>query len=138
MKKFLAVLFLIAQFFITTSAISLRDYEEVPYIGENIEDVVNGSLPCVLVIANPKDRASLIKYLPIGKMVYSEFQNQYTFCILNSNTDENEEYIEFLQPTELPAVYIINPEENTYARINKKYHNSKEIRRILNKITDKK
>lgn len=131
MKKVLVILILFLQFFTGALAKSISDYKDVQYLGTNIDNVVNGSVPCVLVIANPEDKRSIIRYFPIGKMIYTQFKNEYTFCILNVNSPENAEYIEFLNPTELPAVYVINPSEMTFARIGKKYHNSRDMKRIL-------
>ena len=138
MKKVLLILILFLQISTCAMAKSTNDYKDVPYLGTNIDEVINGSVPCVLVLVNPEDKKSIIKYFPIGNMVYTKFKKQFTFCLLNVNSSENQEYVEYLNPIELPAVYIINPSEMTFARIGKKYHNCKDMKRILTDMSDKK
>ena len=136
MKKILVTLILITQFLFTANAKTDEDYSKTPYVGTEINEAVNGSIPFVLVLANPHDRMSIIRYIPIGKMVYTTFKDKYDFCILNVNSEENKEYIEFLNPPEIPAVYIVNPKTNICSHVSKKYHNSRDMKRILNQIIE--
>lgn len=130
MKKVL-LCFLILQFFIMAGANEIDKYSTKPYVGTEINDAMRDSIPFVLVIADPDDKISIMKYIPIGKMVYTKFYKKYNFCILNYNSNENEEYLNFFKPTNLPAVYVVTPKEMVYAKIQKKYHNSRDMKRIL-------
>lgn len=130
-RLFLVFTIIFLQILPIVSAKTLEDYKTVPYIGKEINSAVNGEKPFVLVIANPDDKGSIYKYFPIGKMVYTEFKDKYDFCILNANVEENREYTDFFKPEILPEVYIVNPQKNIFGRINKKYHNTSDMRRIL-------
>ena len=136
-KLFFIFIVFVFQFMIFGQAKTLEDYTKYPYIGTEINKAVNGNLPFVLVIADPNDKTSIIKYFPIGKMVYQEFKNEYDFCILNAEAEENKEYIEFFKPEELPEVYVVNPLQNSFGKIDKKYHNTYDMRRILKNILTK-
>lgn len=137
MKKLILItLILIINLFTFSSAKTLSDYKKMPYIGTELTKAVNGQLPFVLIIADPNNHFAIIRYYSIGKMVYREFENKYDFCILNANIQENQEYIEFFKAKDLPAIYIVTPKQNTFARIDKKYHNTNDIRRILNNVLE--
>lgn len=132
MKKFLFIFTLLfVMFGVSASAQTTADYSNIPYVGTEINKALNGNLPFVLVIADPNDKTSIIKYFPIGKMVYTEFNTQYDFCIINANVEENKEYVDFFKPDGLPEVYVVNPQKNIFGKIDNKYHNSEDIKRIL-------
>lgn len=135
MKKFLLiVLLLFFPFNFTVSAKSLSEYTQMPYVGTEINKAVNGNLPFVLIIADPNNHGAIIRYFSIGKMIYREFKNKYDFCILNADSEENKEYIEFFKPETLPEVYIVIPQQNSFGKVDKKYHNTNDMHRILKNI----
>lgn len=137
MKKLLLItLIILCNLFLVSDAKSLKEYTQMPYVGTEITKAVNGDLPFVLIIADPNNHGAIIRYFSIGKMIYREFENKYDFCILNANSEENREYIEFFKPDTLPEVYIVVPEKNAFGKVDKKYHNSNDMRRILRNMLD--
>ena len=139
MKKLLLItLIILCNLFLVSDAKSLKEYTQMPYVGTEITKAVNGNIPFVLIIADPNNHGAIIRYFSIGKMIYREFENKYDFCILNANSEENREYIEFFKPDTLPEVYIVVPEKNAFGKVDKKYHNSNDMRRILRNMLDQK
>ena len=137
-KLFLIILILFCNLFLASDAKSLKEYTQMSYVGTEITKAVNGNIPFVLIIADPNDKSAIFRYFSIGKMIYKEFENKYDFCILNADSAENQEYIDFFNVRELPEVYIVDPRQNTFAHVNKKYHNSNDMRRILRNILNQK
>ena len=139
MKKLLLItLIIFCNLFLVSDAKSLKEYTQMPYVGTEITKAVNGNIPFVLIIADPNNHGAIIRYFSIGKMIYREFENKYDFCILNADSEENREYIEFFKPETLPEVYIVVPEKNAFGKVDKKYHNSNDMRRILRNMLDQK
>ena len=137
-KLFLITLIIFCNLFLVSDAKSLKEYTQMPYVGTEITKAVNGDLPFVLIIADPDNRSAIFRYFSIGKMIYKEFENKYDFCILNADSEENREYIEFFKPETLPEVYVVVPEKNAFGKVDKKYHNSNDMRRILRNMLNKK
>ena len=137
-KLFLIILIILCNLFLVSDAKSLKEYTQMPYVGTEITKAVNGNIPFVLIIADPNNHGAIIRYFSIGKMIYREFENKYDFCILNADSEENREYIEFFKPETLPEVYIVVPEKNAFGKVDKKYHNSNDMRRILRNMLDQK
>ena len=135
MKKiFIITLITLLNLFAISNAKSLSEYSKMPYVGTEITKATNGEIPFVLIIADPNNHGAIIRYFSIGKMIYREFENKYDFCILNANSEENKEYLEFFKPEVLPEVYIVDPQKSTYAKVSKNYHNTTDMRRILNNV----
>ena len=135
MKK---ILILIITFLMASSsyAIELPDniseYTTRPYLGMSFDDAVKSELPFLLVIASSANLPSVVRFAPVGEMVYKEFKDSYNFCIINAKIEENENLIQFFKPKSLPAVYLIDGKKGKYCLVHKKYYNKTHMRKFLN------
>ena len=141
MKKFILLLTAILTFgkvqaFDIPKNINIDDYLNKPYIGMQYEKAMQEDIPFLLVMGNSGNIFLLTKLAPIGEMVYKEFKDKYNFCIINTKSEENSELIKFFNPKRLPALYIINPKEASFTFIKNKYHNKRQLRKILTKYAE--
>lgn len=113
---------------------NINEYLDKSYIGMPYNQALNQDLPFLLVFANANNLVSFAKLAPIGEMVYNEFKGQYNFCVINTKKKENRDLVEFFNPKKLPALYIIDTQEQTYTLIEKKYYKKREMREILTKF----
>ncbi len=113
---------------------NINEYLDKSYIGMPYNQALKQDIPFLLVFANANNLVSFAKLAPIGEMVYNEFKGQYNFCVINTKKKENRDLVEFFNPKKLPALYIIDTQEQTYTLIEKKYYKKREMREILTKF----
>lgn len=112
----------------------IDEYLDKPVIGTPYNEALRQDIPFLLIFANPKDIASAVRFFALGEMVYTEFKNQYNFCIINSNSQNNKELMTMFEYNTLPALFIIDPKGGTYTYIEKKYYKKRELREILERF----
>lgn len=135
MKKFLLILLiLLIPNFAKGIDISIDEYINKPYVGMEYNYALSQDLPLLLIFASPKNITSLARLLPIAEMVHKEFKGQYNYCIINTIIKDNDNLVSFFKPEKLPALYIIDTNENTYTFIQKKYYKKNEMRELLTKF----
>lgn len=113
---------------------NVSEYLDKSYIGMSYNQALKQDIPFLLVFANANNLVSFAKLAPIGEMVYNEFKGQYNFCVINTKKKENRDLVKFFNPKKLPALYIIDTQEQTYTLIEKKYYKKREMREILTKF----
>ena len=135
MKKILLLIFILFLIPQKSLAININEYLNKSYIGIPYEQGLNNTLPLILVFANSKDIFSIVKMVPIGEMIYTEFKGKYNFCILNTKIEENRKLFEAFGINEkLPVLLVINTQTQTFYQINKKYYNKEDLNTILDEI----
>lgn len=139
MKKIILLFILLILSLRSVKAFEIRknfnidEYLNKPYIGMPFEDAMNKDIPFLLVMGNASNIILFTKLAPIGEMVYEEFKGKYNFCIINTKIESNSELVEFFAPKKQPALYIINPKENSFTFIKNRYYNKRQLRKILTK-----
>ena len=137
MKKLLLTILLLC-IPLNAFAVNIDEYLNKSYVGVSYEEGLNGDLPFLIAFANSNDIFSIMKFAPIGEMVYNEFNGKYNFCILNTKIKENKNFYNAFGLKEKPPVLlIINPHTQTFYQINKKYYNKDALRLILNEFYER-
>lgn len=134
MKKLLLIVLLLC-IPLKTFAVNIDEYLNKSYIGVSYEEGMNSNLPFLIVFANSNDVFKLMRFAPIGEMVYNEFNGKYNFCIVNTKYRENRDFYNAFGLQEKPPVMlIINPQTKSFYLINKKYYTKNALKPILDEF----
>ena len=133
MKKFFVVILLL---FVTNPCFAYKIPKNFnihqPYISMSFDTAMSREKPFLLVFASSKKPATFIRFIPIGKMVYLNFEKDFNFSLINVEfPKENGELLEFFQPETLPSVYIVDPIVGKFLYIDQQYYNSIDMKSIL-------
>ena len=140
MKKIIITLFILL---IANPSFALKipkdfDMEEFlnrPYYGKSFDTVMNREKPFLLVMGNTKYAHTMIRFVPIGEMVDKEFGSDFNFCLINTKIAENAELVEYFKPPnpKLPALYIVDPVQDKFLYVPKKYYSKYALKKFLEK-----
>lgn len=135
MKKLLIILSLLFLPNMCQSVEIPKDFSiDIPYFSMSFDEAMNRDIPFLLVFATSKNPASIIRFLPLGEMIYKNFDKDFNFSIINTKfEEENGRIIEFFAPKTLPAVYIVDSKNSKYLYVDEKYYNTSDMKDILNK-----
>ena len=133
MKKLLLTILLLC-IPLKTFAVNINEYLNKSYVGVSYEEGMNSNLPFLIAFANSNDIFSIMKFAPIGEMVYNEFNGKFNFCIINTKIKENKNfYKEFGLNEKPPVLLVINPITQIFYLINKKYYTKESLKLILDR-----
>ena len=133
MKKFLITLILLLMANSCFAYQIPRNFNiHKPYISMSFDMAMSREKPFLLVFASSKKPATFIRFIPIGKMVYLNFEKDFNFSLINVEfPNENGELLDFFQPETLPAVYIVDPMTSKFLYVDSQYYNSVDLKAIL-------
>ena len=138
MKKFfILLLILIFPNFVYSFEIPKDLNIHQPHFAMSVDEALNQDRPFLLVFASSYLPGTLVPFVPVGEMIYKNFENDYNFSIVNVEfPEQNREALEFFKPDNIPAVYIVDAKNNKYLYIEKRYYDSYNMKKILTKYKE--
>ncbi len=140
MKKIFLILtiFILTQTCAYSDSLIFTNYLSRDYVGLEYQDAITRNKPFLLVFVSSKDIKSILKSLKIGQYIYKHYNSYFNFSILNTENSENAQLAKSYNAKEFPALFLVDPEKNSYIRIPKKYQTHNNLKRILDNYLETK
>ncbi len=132
-----------------------EEYWAKYYVGMTYGQALEENRPFILIFAAPEDIFAIFKQLPLGDMIFKEFDGKYNCVVINLeygvkgrmdkylHKKDNEEYLfntkiaESFHVDKTPAMFLIDPKERTQQPVELNDLSEEKLREILNEYLER-